>query len=60
MYEIGTLVLYNKRGVYKVKSVGVPPVRGAVGDYYELCAVFSNSDEIIYTPVAVMRRRATA
>ena len=33
---------------------------GAAGDYYELCAVFSNSDEIIYTPVAVMRRRATA
>ena len=51
MYEIGTLVLYDKRGVYKVKSVGVPPVRGAAGDYYELCAVFSNSNEIIYTPV---------
>lgn len=51
MYEVGTLVLYDKRGVYKVDSVGVPPVRGAAGDYYKLCAVFSSSNEIIYTPV---------
>lgn len=51
MYEIGTLVLYDKRGVYKVESVGVPPVRWAASDYYELCAVFSNSNEMIYTPV---------
>ena len=50
MYEIGTLVLYDKRGVYKVESVGAPPVRGTAGDYYKLCAVFSNSNEIIYTP----------
>lgn len=51
MFEIGTLVLYDKRGVYKIDSVGAPPVRGAAGDYYKLCAVFSNSNEIIYTPV---------
>ena len=51
MYEIGTLVLYDKRGVYKIESVGAPPVRGTSGDYYKLCAVFSNSNEIIYTPV---------
>lgn len=51
MYEIGTLVLYDKRGVYKVESVGTPPVHGASGDYYKLCAVFSSSNETIYTPV---------
>lgn len=51
MYGIGTLVLYDKRGVYKVESIGTPPVRGSTGDYYKLCAVFSNSNEIIYTPV---------
>lgn len=51
MYEVGSLVLYDKRGVYKVDSVGAPPVRGTTGDYYTLCAVFSNSNEIIYTPV---------
>lgn len=31
-----------------MKRVGVPTVQGAAGDYYELCAVFSNSNEIIY------------
>ena len=51
MYGIGTLVLYDKRGVYKVESVGTAPVHGAAGDYYKLCAVFSGSNEIIYTPV---------
>ena len=51
MYEVGTLVLYDKRGVYRVESVGAPPVRGTTGDYYKLCAVFSNSNEIIYAPV---------
>ena len=60
MYKIGTLVLYDKRGVYKIESVGPPPVQGTSGNYYKLRAVFSNSNEIIYTPVAVMRRRATA
>nr|WP_325185409.1 hypothetical protein [uncultured Oscillibacter sp.] len=51
MYEVGALVLYDKRGVYKIDSVGLPPVRGTTGDYYKLCAVFSNSNEIIYAPV---------
>ena len=51
MYEVGTLVLYYKKGVYRVDSVGAPPVRGTSGDYYKLCAVFSGSNEIIYTPV---------
>lgn len=51
MYELGTLVLYDKGGVYKIEGVGTPPVRGTVGNYYKLCAVFSNSNEIIYTPV---------
>lgn len=51
MYGIGTLVLYDRRGVYRVESVGAPPVRGTSGDYYRLCAVFSSSNEVIYTPV---------
>ena len=51
MYRIGTLVLYDKRGVYKIESEGPPPVRRNFGDYYKLCAVFSNSNETIYTPV---------
>lgn len=51
MYQIGTLLLYDKRGVYKIESVGAPPVLGASGDYYKLGAVFSSSNEIIYTPV---------
>lgn len=51
MYEIGTLVLYDRRGVYKIDSVGAPPVRGTHGDYYKLHAVFSSSNETIYTPV---------
>ena len=51
MYKIGTLVLYDKRGVYKIESVGPPPVQGTSGNYYKLRAVFSNSNEIIYTPV---------
>lgn len=50
MYEVGTLVLYDKRGVYRIESMGAPPVREISGDYYRLCAVFSNSNEIIYTP----------
>ena len=48
MYKIGTLVLYDKRGVYKIESLGPSPVQEASGDYYKLCAVFSNSNEIIY------------
>lgn len=51
MYGIGTQVLYDKRGVYKIESVGAPPVRGASSDYYKLRAVFSSSNEIIYAPV---------
>ncbi len=51
MYRIGTLVLYDKRGVYKIESVGASPIGGTSGDYYKLRAVFSNSNEIIYTPV---------
>lgn len=51
MYEIGTLVLYDKRGVYRIESLGASPIRGTTGDYYKLNAVFSSSNEIIYTPV---------
>lgn len=51
MYEIGTLVLYDKRGVYRIESLGASPIRGTSGDYYKLNAVFSSSNEIIYTPV---------
>jgi RNA polymerase-interacting CarD/CdnL/TRCF family regulator len=51
MYKFGTLVLYDKRGVYKVKRGEYRQSGGAAGDYYALCAVFSNSNEIIYTPV---------
>lgn len=51
MYKIGTLVVYDKRGVYKIESVGPSPVREISGDYYKLRAIFSNSNEIIYTPV---------
>ena len=50
MYGIGTLVLFDKRGVYRIESVGPSPVRGISGDYYKLCAVFSSSKETIYTP----------
>ena len=52
MFSVGMLVLYDKRGVYQIESVGTPPVRGASGGrYYKLCAVFSSSSETIYTPV---------
>lgn len=51
MYQIGMLVLYDRRGVYRIESVGASPVRGASGEYYKLCAVFSSSNEVIYTPV---------
>ena len=51
MYKTGVLVLYDKRGVYKIESEGPPPVRGTAGDYYKLRAMFSNTNEIIYTPV---------
>lgn len=54
MYEVGTLVLYDKRGVYRIESMGAPPVREISGDYYRLCAVFSNSNEIIYTPAGTV------
>ena len=51
MYKIGTLVLYDKRGVYKIESIGPSLVRGTSGDYYKLRAIFSTGNEIIYTPV---------
>ena len=51
MYQIGMLVLYDRRGVYRIESVGASPVPGASGEYYKLCAVFSSSNEVIYTPV---------
>lgn len=51
MYEIGTLILYDKSGVYRIDSVGTPPIRGTTGKYYKLCAVFSGNSEIIYSPV---------
>lgn len=51
MYRTGMFVLYDKSGVYQIESVGAPPVQGTPGDYYKLCAVFSTSNEIIYTPV---------
>lgn len=53
MYRTGMLVLYEKRGVYKIESIGASPVQGISGDYYKLCAVFSTSNEIIYTPVGL-------
>lgn len=52
MYNIGTLVLYDRAGVYKVESIGTPPIEGTKGDYYKLCAVFSSSSDVIYTPVS--------
>lgn len=51
MYETGALVLYHKRGVYRVEGVGEAPVRGLGGAYYKLSALFSDSGETIYTPV---------
>lgn len=53
MYEIGTLVLYDKRGVYRIESLGASPIRGNTGKYYKLSAVFSSSNETIYTPVGM-------
>lgn len=51
MYKIGTLVLYDKQGVYRIEGVGAPPIRGTTDDYYKLCPVFSNGTGIVYTPV---------
>ena len=58
MYKIGTLVFYDKRGVYKIESVGPSPVRGTSGDYYKLCAIFSTSNEIILEPHAFHPNKA--
>ena len=52
MYEAGTLVLFDRRGVYQIESIGEPPL--SVSDevlYYKLCSAFSGSGEIIYIPV---------
>lgn len=51
MYKIGTLLLYDRRGVCRVESVGPAPIREARGSYYKLRALFSGSGEVIYTPV---------
>lgn len=51
MYDIGTLVLYDRRGVCRVENVGPAPIREARGDYYRLRALFSGSGEVIYAPV---------
>lgn len=52
MYRAGTLILYERRGVYEIESIGEPPssVEGG-GLYYKLRSPFSTSNEIIYTPV---------
>lgn len=52
MYEIGTIVLYERRGIYKVADIGVPPLREDDTQlYYKLFPVFSDHNEIIYIPV---------
>lgn len=52
VYVVGTLVLYDRRGVYEVESVGAPPPpRDEEGVYYKLRSPFSSSNEIIYIPV---------
>ena len=40
-----------KEAFTKSKARAPPPVRGTAGDYYKLRAMFSNTNEIIYTPV---------
>ena len=52
MYAIGTLVLFDRRGVYKITEVGEPPIPASDGClYYKLQSVFSTSNETIYIPV---------
>lgn len=52
MYEAGTLILYDRRGVYEIESTGAPPLPRDDGcTYYKLRSPFSISNEIIYTPV---------
>lgn len=52
MYAIGTLLLYDRRGVYEIESVGPPPLPDSEGcDYYKLHSAFSTSNETIYIPV---------
>ena len=52
MYEIGAIVLYERRGVYRVADVGTPSLRESDTQfYYKLLPVFSNHNEIIYIPV---------
>ena len=52
MYAVGTQILYERRGVYEIESVGAPPMPTEDGcDYYKLRSVFSCSKEIIYIPV---------
>ena len=41
----------TKEAFTKSKARAPPPVRGTAGDYYKLRAMFSNTNEIIYTPV---------
>lgn len=51
-YEIGTLILYDWKGVCRVERIGTVPFQKDDGRcYYELCAVFSNSNEYIYIPI---------
>lgn len=52
MYAVGTLILYDRRGVYEIESLGAPPPPIDDGClYYKLRSPFSSSNEIIYTPV---------
>ena len=52
MYTVGTLVLYDRRGVYEVESTQASPLPQNDGCmYYKLRAPFSSSNEVIYIPV---------
>lgn len=52
MYAVGTWILYDRRGVYEIESVGAPPMPMEDGcDYYKLRSAFSTSGETIYIPV---------
>lgn len=52
MYEIGMLILYNRKGVYEIESMGAPPLQEDDGRiYYKLRPAFAGNNEIIYIPV---------
>lgn len=52
MYEIGTLIVYDRRGVFQIESAGASPLPRDDGCiYYKLRSASSTNSEVIYIPV---------